>query len=247
MGYVLALLRLFIYIVIFTIFVLIGIAVHILFFLSQSERFKWITFFTHCWAKITCWILNFQFEIHGEKSHRPGSLIVANHVGTPDVFILGAFTKGFFVSKAEILDWPFFNFLAWLGMTIFADRKNKRQVRSIIKKMETRLNSNCSVIIFPEAQATDGTDVIPFKSAVFESAVRAKAPVIPVTVKYHDGNQPTIAYYGDSFFKHMLTLLKTPSLRATVFVLPEIAAGPDRSQLARVSYNAVRNCHRDII
>ena len=110
MGYVLALLRLFIYIVIFTIFVLIGITVHILFFLSQSERFKWISFFTHCWAKITCWILNFQFEIHGEKSHRPGSLIVANHVGTPDVFILGAFTKGFFVSKAEILDWPFFNF-----------------------------------------------------------------------------------------------------------------------------------------
>ena len=168
MGYVLAILRLFTYIGIFIIFVLIGIAVHILFFLSQSERFKWISFFTHCWAKITCWILNFQFEIHGEKSHRPGSLIVANHVGTPDVFILGAFTKGFFVSKAEILDWPFFNFLAWLGMTIFADRKNKRQVRSIIKKMETRLNSNCSVIIFPEAQATDGTDVIPFKSAVFE-------------------------------------------------------------------------------
>ncbi|MBM14670.1 MAG: 1-acyl-sn-glycerol-3-phosphate acyltransferase [Nitrospina sp.] len=247
MGYVLAFLRFLTYIVIFIIFILIGIAVHILFFLSQSERFKWISFFTHYWAKITCWILNFQFEIHGEKSYRPGSLIVANHVGTPDVFILGALTKGFFVSKAEILDWPFFNFLAWLGMTIFADRKNKMQVRSIIKKMETRLNSNCSVIIFPEAQATDGTDVIPFKSAVFESAVRAQAPVIPVTIKYHDGNQPTIAYYGDSFFKHMLTLLKNPRLCATVFVLPAIVAGTDRSQLARSSYNAVRDCYRDVI
>jgi len=247
MGYVLALLRFFTYIVIFIIFVLIGIAVHILFFLSQSERFKWISFFTHYWAKITCWILNFQFEIHGEKSYRQGSLIVANHVGTPDVFILGALTKGFFVSKAEILDWPFFNFLAWLGMTIFADRKNKMQVRSLIKKMETRLNSNCSVIIFPEAQATDGTDVIPFKSAVFESAIRAQAPVIPVTIKYHDGNQPTIAYYGDSFFKHMLTLLKTPRLCATVFVLPAIVAGTDRSQLARSSYNAVRDCYQDVI
>ena len=174
-------------------------------------------------------------------------MIVSNHVGPPDIFILGACLKGFFVSKAEISDWPFFNLLASLGMTIFTDRKHKRQVRSIIEKIEARLNSNCSVILFPEGQATDGTDVMPFKSAVLESAVRANKPVVPVALQYHDGNRPTIAYYGDSFFKHMLTLLKTPSLRATVFVLPEIAAGPDRSQLARVSYNAVRNCHRDII
>ena len=85
-------------------------------------------------------------------------MIVANHVGSPDIFILGACLKGFFVSKAEISDWPFFNLLAWLGMTIFADRKHKRQVRSIIEKIESRLNCNCSVILFPEGQATDGTD-----------------------------------------------------------------------------------------
>ena len=65
-----------------------------------------------------CWVLNFQFEIVGEKNPQPGSLIVSNHIGTPDIFILGACFKGFFVSKAEISDWPFFNLLAWLGMTI---------------------------------------------------------------------------------------------------------------------------------
>jgi 1-acyl-sn-glycerol-3-phosphate acyltransferase len=240
MGYILAGFRLFTYIWIFTIFFFIGVIVHIFFFVSKPQQFKWISFFTRWWAKTTCWILNFQFTIVGEKNLKKGSLIVCNHIGTPDIFILGACFKGFFVSKAEISDWPFFNLLAWLGMTIFADRKHKRQVRSIIHKIETRLNANCSVILFPEAQATDGTDVVSFKSAVFESVVRARRPVVPVALQYHDGNQPTIAYYGDSFFKHMIGLLKSPRLQATIFVLPEIATGGNRHELAKTSYESVR-------
>lgn len=245
MGYFLAILRLLIYISVFVVFSLIGITVHSIFFLSKSKRFKWISFFSRWWAKTTCWVLNFQFKVVGEINPKPGSLIVANHIGSPDIFILGSCFKGFFVSKAEVSDWPFFNLLAWLGMTIFADRKHKRQVKSLIEKIETRLKSNCSVILFPEAWPTDGTDVAPFKSAVFESAVRANRPVVPVAVKYHDGNQPTIAYYGKSFFKHMATLLKTPRLKATVFVLPEIGPGPGRGQLAKASYREVRSRCRE--
>ena len=240
MGYLLVIMRLLTYIVVFIISFLIGVAVHLLFVFSEHQRKKWILFFTRWWAKTTCWVLNFDFNIVGGELPKPGTLIVANHVGSPDIFILGACFEGFFVSKAEISDWPFFNLLAWLGMTIFADRKHKRQVRSIIEKIEARLKSNCSVILFPEAQATEGADVVPFKSAVFESVVRARRPVVPVTVQYHDGNRPTIAYYGDSFFKHMVTLLKTPRLQATVHVLPEIEPGPDRYELAKSSYESVR-------
>ncbi|MZH14367.1 MAG: 1-acyl-sn-glycerol-3-phosphate acyltransferase [Nitrospinae bacterium] len=247
MGYLLVIIRLLAYIGIFVLFFLIGVTVHVLFYFSKTQRSHWISFFTRWWARISCWILNFQFEVVGSELPKPGSLIVANHVGSPDIFILGACFEGFFVSKAEISDWPFFNLLAWLGMTIFADRKHKRQVRSLIEKIETRLNSNCSVILFPEGQATEGADVMPFKSAIMESAVRAHRPVVPVAIQYHDGNRPTIAYYGDSFFKHMVSLLKNPLLKATVFILPEIEAGPDRYQLASASYDAVRKRYLDKI
>ena len=240
MAYLLAITRLLIYIGVFSIFLLIGLMVHILFFVSKLQRNKWILFFICWWAKTTCWVFNFQFNVVGDELPKPGSLIVANHVGSPDIFILGACFEAFFVSKAEISNWPFFNLLAWLGLTIFAHRKQKRQVRSIIKKIATRLNSNCSVILFPEAQATNGIDVAPFKSAVFESAVRANRAVVPVALQYHDGKRPSIAYYGDSFFKHMVTLLKNPCLKATIYVLPEIAPGSDRYQLANASYLSVR-------
>jgi 1-acyl-sn-glycerol-3-phosphate acyltransferase len=190
-------------------------------------------------------VLNIQIHIEGDLHAKPGSLIVANHVGSPDIFILGACFKGFFVSKAEIADWPLFNWLARLGMTIFADRSKRHQVKAIIREIEERLNADHSVILFPEAQATDGADVVPFKSAVFESAVLAGKQVVPVAIHYHDGHQPTIAFYGESFLSHIVTLLKTVRLKATVSVLPEIPADLERYILAEKSYLAIRDVVRE--
>ena len=182
-------------------------------------------------------------QIEGNASIKPGSLIVANHIGTPDIFILGATFKGFFVSKAEISDWPLFSWLARLGKTVFANRSKRHQVKALIGEIKQRLNSDQCVILFPEAQATDGTDVVPFKSAIFESAVLASRPVVPVEIRYHDDHQPTIAYYGDSFISHIVTLLKAPRLLATVTVLPEISVGDDRQTLSAKSYKAIHDKH----
>jgi 1-acyl-sn-glycerol-3-phosphate acyltransferase len=241
MGICLAIIRIGAYSLVFAVFVCIGACGHILFFLSPPRRLKWIAFFAQWWARATCMVLNIQIHIEGDTFIKPGSLIVANHVGSPDIFILGACFKGFFVSKAEIADWPLFNWLARLGMTIFADRSKRHQVKAIIREMGQRLNADQSVFLFPEAQATDGADVVPFKSAVFQSAIFANRAVIPVVIRYHDGHQPTIAYYGDSFTKHIFTLLKAPRLKATVIILPEISVGPDRQTLAEKSYQAIRN------
>jgi|FLOH01.1.fsa_nt_gi 1-acyl-sn-glycerol-3-phosphate acyltransferase len=244
MSLCLAVIRIGAYIGVFVVFVVIGACGHVLFFMSRTCLLTWIAFFARWWARVTCRVFNIQIQIEGDASLKPGSLIVANHVGSPDIFVLGSCFKGFFVSKAEIADWPLFNWLARLGQTIFADRSKRHQVKAVIGEIEARLNSGHSVILFPEAQATDGTDVVPFKSAVFEAAVLANRPVVPVEIRYHDGHQPTIAYYGDSFISHIMTLLKTPRLSVTVMVLPEVSAGADRQTLAAISYQAIRDKHQ---
>lgn len=241
MKHCLAVFRVGAYILVFGIFAVIGMCGHIIFFMSTPRLLKWIAFFAQWWGRVTCFILNIQIQVEGDVNAKPGSLIVANHVGAPDIFILAACFKGFFVSKAEVADWPLFNWLARLGMTIFADRSKRHQVKTIIREIGERLNADQSVILFPEAQATDGTDVVPFKSAVFEAVVLSQRTVIPVSIHYHDGHQPTIAYYGDSFIEHILTLLKTPRLEATVVILPEISSGPDRQTLAVKSYKVIRD------
>ena len=243
MGYCFALIRIGIFVLVFWVFVVIGAFGHILFFMSPGWLLNWISFFAKLWAQVTCRVLNIQVRIEGDASIKPGSLIVANHVGSPDIFILGSIFKGFFVSKSEIANWPLFSWLARLGMTVFADRSKRHQVKALIAEIEQRLKSDHSVILFPEAQATDGTDVVPFKSAVFESSVLASRPVVPVEICYHDDHQPTIAYYGENFSSHIMTLLKAPRLSATITVFPEIPAGQDRQTLAKRSYKAIHDKH----
>jgi 1-acyl-sn-glycerol-3-phosphate acyltransferase len=243
MGYFFAITRIGIYALVFGVFLVIGSCGHLLFFMSPPRLLKWIAFFAQVWARVTCLVLNIQVQIEGNASIKPGSLIVANHVGSPDVFILGATFKGFFVSKAEISDWLLFNWLARLGKTIFANRSKRHQVKALIGEIKQRLNSDQCVILFPEAQATDGTNVVPFKSAIFESAVLASRTVVPVEIRYHDDHQPTIAYYGDSFIRHIINLLKAPRLLATVTVLPEILVGDDRQTLSVKSYKAIHDKH----
>jgi len=114
-------------------------------------------------------------------------------------------------------------------------------VKSLIHAIAKRLHGGHNVILFPEAQATDGSDVVPFKSAIFEAAVLANRPVVPVSIHYHDGNQPTLAFYGDSFLSHIMTLLKTPRLQATVTIFPEIPASLGRQALADKSCRVVRD------
>jgi 1-acyl-sn-glycerol-3-phosphate acyltransferase len=241
MGLCIAVIRIGAYIIIFGVFVVIGVIGHVLFFRSTPWRLKWIAYFAQWWARVTCFVLNIKIRVEGDVNIKSGSLFVANHVGSPDIFICGACFKGFFVSKAEIADWPLFNWLARLGMTIFADRNKRHQVKAVIHQIRHRLDADQSVILFPEAQATDGADVVPFKSAIFEAAVLSRRTIIPVSIHYHDGHKPTIAFYGDSFIKHIFTLLKTPRLEATVKILPKIFAGPDRQSLADQSYRAIRD------
>jgi len=243
MNNCLAVIRIGAYIGVFIVFVVIGACGHVLFFMSRTCLLKWIAFFAQWWARVTCMVFNIQIQIEGDASLKPGSLIVANHVGSPDIFVLGACFQGFFVSKAEVADWPLFNWLARLGQTVFTDRSKRHQVKAVIQQIEARLNDNHSVFLFPEAQATDGTDVVPFKSAVFEAAVLASRPVVPVEIRYHDDHQPTIAYYKDSFASHIMALLKAPRLSVTVTVLPEISAGADRQTLAAKSYQAIHSQH----
>lgn len=225
-------------------FALIGTVLKVAPFLPKRRRALYITRFTRHWARFSCLVFNIRVRHAGALTPAAGSLIVSNHVGTPDIFILGSCFPAFYVSKAEIAGWPLFNWMARLGDTIFADRSKRHQVKSIVAEMTQRLREGCSVIVFPEAKATDGRDVIPFKSSPFEAAIRAGRPVQPVTIVYHDGNTPSIACWVEtSFFQHILRLLRNPRLEATAHILPPVSGETDRRILAQKCHQLIREVH----
>jgi len=241
MEYLLAITRAIGLILTYIAFGLIGLGLLIIFCLSMDTYHRSIVFFTQLWAKCSCLVLNIKVKIISESRVCPGSLIVANHVGTPDIFVMGSCFPAFFVSKAEIGRWPFMSWLAKLGATIFVNRNQRQQVRFTIKQVLCRLKAGCSVILFPEGQVTDGKDILPFKSSHFETAIQTGKPVVPVVIIYHDDKNPSVAcWHNINFLTHIIRLLKYKRLDVTVEVLSSLQGESDRRILALKCHDVIR-------
>jgi 1-acyl-sn-glycerol-3-phosphate acyltransferase len=244
MGYLLVFVRVVAVSVVYLGFAIVGVVLQSAGFISKKRRHHLIAWFTGLWAGSSCFLLNIQLEIVGAVKIKKGSLIVANHIGAPDIFVLGKCFPAFFVSKADITEWPLFGLLARLGEVILAKRDRRHQVKEIIAEMSFRLEEGCSVILFPEGQATDGKQVLAFKSSTFAAAVQAECDVVPVTLIYHDGNRPSIACWHEvTFLEHIFRLLKNRRLGVTVFVHPAIQRATDRRELAGKSFDLINKTH----
>jgi len=240
MRYLLALIRLIGLVSGYLFFGIIGLCLFFMFYKSQEAYYRGIVFFTQLWAQYSCLLLNIRINRIDGLKVCPGSLIVANHMGAPDIFVMGFCFPAFFVSKSEVGRWPLMNWLAQLGATIFVDRSRKHQVRSTINQIELRLKAGCSVILFPEAQASDGKNILPFKSSHLEAAIQVGQPVVPVVIRYHDKNNPSIAcWHNFNFLTHIARLLKCTQLNVTVEVLPLLQRESDRKILAWKCHKAI--------
>ena len=233
MGYLRAAIRTIGLILTYIAFGLIGLGLIIISCFSTETYYRYTVFFTKLWAKCSCLLLNIKIHRNDRLKVYPGSLIVANHVGVPDIFVMGACFPAFFISKSEIRYWPFMSWLARFGATIFVNRNQRQQVRSTINQILYRLKAGCSVILFPEAQATNGINILLFKSSYFEAAIQAGQPVVPVVIHYNDKSSPSIAcWYNINFLTHIFRLLKCQQLDVSVEVLPLIAGEKNRKILA---------------
>jgi len=244
MEYLLAITRIILLIPIYLFFGLLGLGLLFIYFFSKANYYRTVIFFLQLWAQCSCLFFNIKVKVsHGPKVV-PGSLIIANHVGVPDIFVMGACFPSFFVAKSEIKRWPGMGWLTQLGATIFVDRNRKQQVRSTVNQIQYRLKAKCSVILFPEAQATDGKSILPFKSSHFESAVQLEKPIVPVVIRYHDNKKPSIAcWYNINFLTHLVRLLKQKQLDVTIQILPSLEGEVDRKILAKKCYDVMQSSY----
>ncbi|MFQ5673472.1 MAG: lysophospholipid acyltransferase family protein [Nitrospinales bacterium] len=228
-------------------FTFIGIGLRLVFLRDEPTRRRYIVRFTRLWARCFCFFLNIRVRVTGDRELPSNALIVSNHVGSPDIFVLGSRFETFFVSKDEVRGWPLVGFLTGLGDTIFVDRSRRRQVPATIAEIQNRLADGFSVTLFPEGGATDGADVIPFKSSHFQAAVLAQRPVLPVMIHYLDGGTPSVAcWYNKNFFSHMLALLQNARLEVQVRVLQPVTGKGDRRFLAEESRRRIREAKTGI-
>lgn len=198
---------------------LIGFGLIVLLLLRLIERpvfgagRPWTPHVTRIVCRGALLILGIPFSTIGTPMKGPGA-VVANHASWLDIFVLNARKRIYFVSKAEVADWPGIGFLAKVTGTVFI-RRERREAAQHVAEFRDRLSLGHKLLFFPEGTSTDGQRVLPFKptlfAAFFDPALRDTLSIQPVTVIYTapDGADPRFyGWWGEmEFGGHLLRTL----------------------------------------
>jgi len=217
---------------------LVGVATLIVLSPAQNVRYSMIARIMQVWGRWCCWMMNIHIQRKGSTEFPSrGALVVSNHIGSVDIFVMAACFKMSFVSKNDVRDWPLAGYMTRIANTIYIDRARRRELSGMVEAITDRLRSGHSVVMFPEGGVTSGHQVENFNSSAFEAVVRAKSSVIPVMIRYYDTGNPSVACWleGTSFMTNIRNLLMHPRLNVMVWVLPEIKGETDRQVYAKNS------------
>ncbi len=178
------------------------------------------------WA-LLCRLMGLRVRVIGQAVSGRPTVFASNHSSWLDVLVLGGRLEACFVAKADVGTWPVVNLIARLGRTVYVSR---RASRTGLERddMQGRLAAGDNLILFPEGTSSDGSRVLPFRSAFFAVADGAVRPLIqPVSVVYDQlaglpmgrASRPVFAWYGDmDLGSHFWRLAQHRGLRATVLL-----------------------------
>ena len=188
------------------------------------------------WYRRFCSILNLDIRVHGTLA--PGhALWVSNHVSWMDIPVLGAHFPVYFLSKAEVANWPIVGWLAGAAGTLFIKR-GSGDAGAVMNQLAAHLSDGRNVLFFPEGTTTDGHRLKRFFHKLFNAATTTQVPVQPVLLCYRDEQDalhPHAPFVGDDeFLAHASDILRGGRIAVDVLVLPvEPVSGRDSRTLAR--------------
>ena len=161
------------------------------------------------WHWLVCKIFGIQVIIKGQPQKTQGTFFVGNHLSYFDIPVIGANLKGYFIAKKEVETWPLFGILSKLQKTVFILRSSSGIAEAGNHISKHLLNGN-NLVIFPEGTSSDGTDVLPFRSSLFNflttDLYRDTVTIQPFTLRLVEinGREPVTqdnrdlyAWYGE--------------------------------------------------
>lgn len=173
-------------------------------------------------------------------------ILVANHLSYIDIVSLLGLFPCRFITFTEMGRTPGVGLLASLGQTLFINRSQPSLIKRDLAVFENELRAGLPIVFFPEGTSYDGEYLRPFKSSLFESAIRTGVSVQPVCLRYTElngepvsfKNRDRIYYYGEmELLPQLLGLLKNKSISLEiVFGAPISSAGRSRKEIAGLAH-----------
>ena len=204
-------------------------------FVRQDRRVHARAAWLHRWSRFACRVLGIRLATHG--SMPSSGLLVCNHLSYLDIVVLSSIQPCVFVAKRDVATWPLFGWLAHAAGTIFVDRERRLSSATAVDVIQDAIAAGAVVVIFPEGTSSDGSTVLPFKSALLESAVQLCCPVAAASIEYalDDGSvADEICYWRDmTLVPHLLNLFSKREIRANYSFSPAKVRAGNRKKIAR--------------
>jgi len=180
----------------------------------------------------------------GKTADIPQGLLVANHISWLDIYVINALAPATFISKDDVREWPLIGWLCMHSETIFIERGSRAAAQRTRATIVAQLADGANVALFPEGTTTAGDRLLPFHGALFQSAIDARVPVVPLALRYvdADGNPSRApAYDGDvTLYQSLRAIARASGLSAHLRVLaPLDSMQADRRHLAARSHHAI--------
>lgn len=142
---------------------------------------------TTLWSWAILKICGIRLKVQGLERLDPNRpyIFIANHQSYIDIPVLIQALPSFqlrWIAKKELLWVPLFGWAIWSAKHIIVDRSNLSKAKASLKKAEQRIKAGVSVVLFPEGTRGSNGGLLPFKRGGFVLAIKARTPIVPVTV-----------------------------------------------------------------
>ena len=170
-------------------------------FTKGPAAFVW----PRCFHAICTRIIGIKVIVEGDIVQGRNIVYVGNHISYMDIPVVGGVLKGAFVAKKDVEKWPFFGIMGKMGRTVYMSRDPAHAIEAA-KLLTDRLDEPSPVIIFPEGTSSNGKQILPFKSTLFQMFLNRNTVLQPFTISLisldgkavtTDAQRDRYAWYGD--------------------------------------------------
>jgi len=240
--------------------ILVHILLGLIFGLVPSAKIKRLLRVQSCHrlAKLTIRVLGIHVQGHPRVPEISGPIMaIANHVGYIDIVLFLSQVPCVFITSQELGANPVMGPIARFGGSFMVDRQNKFGLKEEIRRIEELMKEGFPIFLFPEATSSDASGILPFKRALLEAAVRAKATIFPFCINYlkvdneplNLKNRDAVCFYGDAeFVPHLKGLVETQRIDVEVLGLAPVSVGEgdDSRSLCQKLEAEIKQAHKPV-
>ena len=142
-----------------------------------------------------CAIMGLRFRVHGTP--HDNALYLPNHISWMDIPAILAASGSAFVANDSLAQSLPFRLLARMNDTVFIARHRRSTVGTQVEDIRRAISETGALTLFIEGTTSDGTSLLPFKSALLSALepLPQGLTIQPVMLRYDDG--PTVAWIGE--------------------------------------------------